>query len=291
MTMGIFMKRLIYPLLVAFVFLARVALAQEKAAPRPSPAHPGPRETADEVMVLPDMEVNSGRLGDYPFIDRNDISGGGLAPGEPPINIMYPGKAFTQGVPVGLAKVCIGLDEKGEATDYLLMAYTERYFGEALLAAVKATKFRPYLFKGVPIPSRYEYSYRFLPDFAVPLSGFDAIESRELMIHGGRPEFKYRPVTEAALDSRLERVRAAVPHFPPGYAPTGGKADWVMVTLYIDEEGKVRVPRVESASSPLLVRNALLAVSYWRFKPPTVKGKPVLVYAAFAVNFIVAPAP
>lgn len=81
-------------------------------------------------------------------------------------------------------------------------------------------------------------------------------------------------------------VRQPVPYFPDGYEPTNGKGDWVMVSLYIDEQGQVRVPNVDSASSPLLVRNALRAVHYWQFKPPTVKGKPVLVFAAFALSFI-----
>jgi TonB family protein len=91
------------------------------------------------------------------------------------------------------------------------------------------------------------------------------------------------------LDQRLEYVRQAVPYFPDGYTPAGGKADWVVVSLYVDEEGRVRVPRVDSASSPLLVPNALQAVHYWQFKPPTVNGRPALVYAAFAVSFVERP--
>src|SRR5258708_21654672 len=98
------------------------------------------------------------------------------------------------------------------------------------------------------------------------------------MVHGGRPDFKYQPVTEDALDNRLEYARQAVPHFPAGYTPAGGKADWVVVSLYIDEEGHVRIPSVDSASSPLLVRNALLAGPHLQVKPPTVKGHAVLLY-------------
>jgi len=65
----------------------------------------------------------------------------------------------------------------------------------------------------------------------------------------------------------------------------GGKGDWVVVSLYIDEEGRVRAPRVDSSPSPLLVRNALLASHYWQFKPPTVKGRPALVYAGLRGEF------
>lgn len=285
------MKRHHRQMLIVAALLTNNVWAADDHGPSSPPGDRDSSGKVDGFVELPDMVVTSGRLGDYHLIDKEDISGGGLAPGEPPIQVMYPGKAYAEGIPVGVAKVCIGLDENGEVTDYLLAGYSERYFGEALLAAVKATKFRPYRFKGVAIPSRYEYSYRFVADVSVPLSGFDAIQRRELLIRGGRPEIKYLAVTEAALDRRLERVREAVPHFPKDYVPQGGTADSVMVSLYVDEEGRVRVPRVESAASPALVRNALLAVRYWRFKPPTVKGQPALVFVLYAVPFIPAPGP
>lgn len=201
------------------------------------------------------------------------------------MSIFFPGSAYAAGISKGFATVCVELDDKGNATDYLLVAYTEKYFGEALLRNAKDTKYSPLLFKGVAVPSRFNFGYEFRPEFTVTMSSFDAIEHRQLEIHGGRPDFKYQPVTEEALDNRLEYLRQAVPYFPDGYTPTGGKPDWVMVTLYVDEQGQVRVPNVDSASFPLLIRNAIKAVHYWQFKPPTVKGKPVLVYAASAVNF------
>lgn len=245
---------------------------------------------ATEAPVdLPTVTVNGARLADYPPIARADLKGGGLAATEPPVRLFFPGSAYAAGVPKGLATVCVGLDEKGNATDFLLVAYTEKYFGEALLRAAQDTKYDALLFKGVAVRSRFNFGYVFKPDFSVPMSSFDAIERRQLQIQGGQPAFKYHPVTEAMLDDRLENIRQAVPHYPAGYTPAGDKGDWVVVSLYIDEEGRVRVPRVDSASSPLLVRNALLAVQHWQFKPATVGGKPALVYAAFAVSFVAAP--
>jgi hypothetical protein len=265
--------------LVAAFLAATSAFAEDPAPPLHSEA----------PVELPTVTVNGSRLADYPPIAVGDLRGGGIAPTEPPVRLFFPGSGYAAGIAKGQATVCVELDEKGNATDYLLVAWTEKYFGEALLRAAQDTKYAPLLFKGVAVPSRFNFGYEFTPDFSVPMSTFDAVERRELEIRGGRPDFKYHPVTEAALDNRLERVREAVPHFPAGYTPVGGKGDWVVVSLYIDEEGRVRVPRVDSASSPLLVRNALLAVHYWQFKPATVKGKPALVYAAFAVSFIKAP--
>ena len=269
------------------MLLAGVTLAaQPPGDPSPDPTppiDPGP------PVRLPKMTVNSARLADYPPIPRTDLRGGGLAPSEPPVNIFFPGSAYAAGIAKGYATVCVDVDEKGNATDYLLVAYSEKYFGEALLRNAKDTRYAPLSFKGVPIPSRFDFSYEFRPEFSVGLNSFEAVERRQLAIRGGRPDLKFHPFIEEELDNRLEYVRQAVPYFPDGYTPAGGKADWVMVTIYIDEEGHVRVPHVESASSPLLVPNALKAVRYWQFKPPTAKGQPVIVYAAFAVNFLPAP--
>jgi hypothetical protein len=88
------------------------------------------------------------------------------------------------------------------------------------------------------------------------------------------------------LDSPLEFLRQSVPVYPDGFTPTKGKPDSVMVSFFIDEEGRVRIPNVDSASSPLLIPNAIKAVHYWQFKPPVRKGKPVLVFAAYALSFI-----
>jgi hypothetical protein len=271
----------------AGLLLAGAGLAQDAAR---RPLQPGDAAEAGDPVELPKMIVHSARLEDYPLIPKAALSGGGLAPSEPPVYLMFPGSAYGAGVSRGFATVCVELDEKGNAVDYLLIAYTEKYFGDALMRNARDTRYSPRLFKGVAVPARFNFGYEFRAEFALALSSFDAVEHRQQEIRGGRPDFKYYPVTEEALDNRLENLRAALPYFPDGYTPTGTKADWVMVTLYIDETGRVRVPQVESASSPLLVRNAFRAVHYWQFKPPTVQGRPVLVYAAFAVSFIPAPA-
>ena len=53
----------------------------------------------------------------------------------------------------------------------------------------------------------------------------------------------------------------------------------------------MRLPNVESAESPLLIPNVIKAIKYWQFRPPTVKGRPVLVYSARALPFQAAETP
>jgi len=250
-------------------------------------ASPGSPATGVEApLELSKITVNSARLSDFPPIPKTELSGGGLAPSEPPVRIFFPGKAYFDGIPRGYASVAVELDIKGRAVDYLLAAYTEKYFGDALLREAKDTKYSPLLFRGVAVPARFNFGYEFRQELTVPMSSFGAFRNRLLEVSGGQPAFKYQPVMKDDLDSPLEFLRQSVPVYPDGFSPTKGTPDSVMVSFFIDEEGRVRIPNVDSASSPLLVPNAIKAVHYWQFKPPVRKGKPVLVFAAFALSFI-----
>ncbi len=60
----------------------------------------------------------------------------------------------------------------------------------------------------------------------------------------------------------------------------------VLVESIIDEEGKVRYPRLkESPGGPVMSLAALESLRSWRFKPATLEGKPVKVYYTLTVNF------
>lgn len=249
-----------------------------------SPASPA--TGVEEPLQLSKITVNGARLTDFPPIPKAELSGGGLAPSEPPVRIFYPGKAYSEGIPKGYASVAVELDVKGRAGDYLLAAYTEKYFGDALLREAKDTKYSPLLYKGVAVPSRFNFGYEFRQELTVPMSSFGAFRNRLLEVSGGRPAFKYQPVMKDDLDSPLEFIRQSVPVYPDGFTPMGGKPDSVMVSFFVDEEGRVRIPNVDSASSPLLIPNAIKAVRYWQFKPPLRKGKPALAFAAYALSFI-----
>ncbi len=265
------------------LFLVCTAFAEK--SPTTNATSPLPAKL-DSTLELPKVTVNSSRLADFPPIPKPDLKGGGISMKEPPMHLMFPGSAYVAGVPKGNATVCIELDDKGNPVDYLLVSYTEKYFGDALLRNAKRTWYSALQFKGVSIPYRFNFGYEFRPELTLAMNSFDAITHRQMEIRGGRLPFKYHAVMEEELDNRLECTRQALPYFPDGYTPTGGKADTVLISFYVDEQGNVRVPNVDSVSSPLLVRNAFKAVHYWQFKPPTVKGKPALVYVAYAVNFI-----
>jgi len=69
--------------------------------------------------------------------------------------------------------VCIELDEKGNATDYLLVAYTEKYFGRRCCAP-PGHEVCPAPVQGRRGAVALNFGYEFTPDFSVPMSSFDA---------------------------------------------------------------------------------------------------------------------
>jgi hypothetical protein len=182
--------------------------------------------------------------------------------------------------------VGVMLDSAGKPTDYLLIRYTDATFGDSLMHEAHGQLFAPRRVKGLAVPGRFEFGYHFSPNFTIWMNSFNAIEQRAKEIEGG-PHWVYQPHMESEVDGgRLEFTAATVPFIPDGVQAPKGKPLEALVTFFVDETGRVRLPSVESAASPLLIPNAIKAVSHWSFKPPTVAGKPVLVYTGRSVAYV-----
>ena len=81
-------------------------------------------------------------------------------------------------------------------------------------------------------------------------------------------------------------LNAALPQLPEGFSATEQNPVKVFVTFYVDEDGHVRAPNVESAAVPQLIPGAIAAVQQWSFKHPQAKGKPALVFVGRAIRFV-----
>lgn len=249
-------------------------------------AQDAPGAAGEPPTLLPAVTVVGQLLKDYPMFPKKDVTAPGFSDSSPPLDLFYPGQAYNEGVTEGNATVGVMLDEKGHATDFLLLRYTRKYFGDALLAQAHQQDYAPRRIKGVAVPGRFNFGYRFVPTFVLPMNSFNAIQQRTEQIEGG-PRVVYEPHLERELDGgALESTTGAVALLPDGYAAPKGKAVKAFVSFYVDETGRVRLPNVESAASPALVPNALKAVAHWHFKPPTVKGQPVLVFTLWTVTFV-----
>ena len=91
--------------------------------------------------------------------------------------------------------------------------------------------------------------------------------------------------------SQLDRIPTPTKVVEPG-VPLAAKnmTEKLVVTVhfYIDEQGRVRMPAVDRASSQSaepFAAEALAAVTQWQFEPPLSHGRPVLVAARQDFNF------
>ena len=248
-----------------------------------------PSTDLGDTVTLPKVTVEAESVRNFPFFKKVDVVPPGFSDTSAPIDLFFPGKAYVDGVSEGSATVGVMLDAEGNATDFLLLRYTQKYFGDSLLREAREQRYAPRRIRGVAVPGRFDFGYRFVPTMVMQMTSFGDIAQRYAQIEGG-PKFVYRPHLEREVDGGvLEDTKSAVAFIPDGFTPLPGDKLKVLVSFYVDEQGHVRLPNVESASSPLLIPNAVKAVEHWEFKPPTVNGRPVLVYTMWSVKFVAFP--
>ncbi len=270
-------KRRLIPTLLA----AGLVLAGPGRAEPPAPVTEGP------TVHLPDMQVDPiYELKDFKFPLKAEVAEADFANGSAPLRVTYPGKAFTAGVPTGRATVGVMLDARGRPVDFLVVRYTQPFFAEALMEEARDQRFAPRHLLGAAVPGSFHFTYNFrAPAGLNNISSFDALSRRLEEVSGG-PKFIYEPHREQELDGgALEPTRVAVPVLPASQAATTDQPVRALVTFYVDETGRVRLPNVESSLPPPLVPLAITALQQWAFKPPRIKGQPVLVHTARALAF------
>lgn len=82
------------------------------------------------------------------------------------------------------------------------------------------------------------------------------------------PKAIYQPQPEYADRPRKKKIQGTV-----------------LLSIVVTEEGTVRDPQVTKSLDKDLDRQAILAVSKWRFQPSTKDGKPVAVRIVIETNF------
>ena len=221
----------------------------------------------------------------FPAFPSGQYHPAGLGPKVAKIVINYPNGATNRGIMTGSAVVSVSVDAGGKATDYLIIGCTDQVFGPALVDEAKTLAYQPAKLNGVAVPARYDLGYIFAPEsMRVEVSAQDAVRLRS--DKDREAKLTYSAVSEKDLDHPLEITNAALPRLPEGFQSADKKETKVFVTFYIDEQGHVRAPNVESAASPELIPRAIEAIRLWSFKPPLVKGAPALVYTGKAMRFM-----
>lgn len=174
----------------------------------------------------------------------------------------------------GSARVNFTVNHEGRVIQVSVDEATAPEFGEAVAAAIAAWQFEPLRREGKETWADFSLSWRFVAPRP------DSAEQR-LLADGqaGR-----KPVNPRELDRPLFPLFVAQPVYPLGRRETGEEGE-ALVEIIIDREGRVRLPRVRSASHPDFGWAAATAVSRWLFETPRQAGEPVDVQVAIPLKF------
>lgn len=171
----------------------------------------------------------------------------------------------------GNATVEVRLAEDGTVIEARPTDSTRPEFGLALQAAVFASSFAPARKDGQAIAATFPLFAKFARERHDVHEGRVRLPALRL-VYEDTPE----PVTAEALDSPLRVVIQTEPIFRSAEG-AGGETATVELELIVDPSGRVRSPRVVSASRPDFGYAAVQACASWLFEPPTVGGKPAAV--------------
>ena len=179
----------------------------------------------------------------------------------------------------GKASVGYVVNDKGRVVQADIREATAPELGRALQAAIECFGFEPALKGGRPGPAVLAFSQQFNRD-----AGWLLVDDDDVALL--RREEK-KPETILAL-SELDAVPAprsrGSPRFPLSVKPevTTGEA---VIEFLIDEDGRVRLPRVVSASEEAFGYAAVQGVAAWRFEPPKRGDRPVVTRVQIPISF------
>lgn len=168
----------------------------------------------------------------------------------------------------GKAQCGIVIDAKGRVVQVKVLSASAPEFGLALYAALENFRFVPATLKGQPVASVLSFEQEF--DWTTPS---DRYGDDALSLEKRSPE---KIVSMAALDAPLKPRSRRSPTFPLG-APLEMETGQAVIECLIDKNGRVRLPRIASATHEAFGYAAVQAANAWWFDPPLVKGKPAVV--------------
>ena len=194
----------------------------------------------------------------------------------------YPMKMTFEGIYGGQARVVFSVDERGELIDVFQESYTHPEFGRLAAESIWKWKFQPSKLNGEPITVVKAIDFNFDDKRGVFSSGI--IEAAAAKLNFGRHAKSKQMYGPNDLDEELQAIEMGAPFFPEEFknSDVDGMAT---VVFYIDEKGETRLPYTSEYSHLAFGQSAVHAVLNWKFKPPTVNGKPASILVRQQFNF------
>lgn len=189
---------------------------------------------------------------------------------------------LAHGIGKGWARIVFVIEEDGSTGDFVLAEASHPAFGRELMRAIPRWEFNPVTNEeGETITARVSLNTLF--QYQGPIIHSFSSAVREFL-NQEEMNWYYSVADLSDLDRIPDPVGIYYPDTPEELKKEGITGE-VSVEFFIDEEGRVRAPRILSASDPRLGQIALNAVWNWRFEPPVRRGKPVTVRAVQTFKF------
>jgi TonB family protein len=197
---------------------------------------------------------------------------------------VFPLRLLSRGLTDGMAQVAISVDSSGQLVEWLVVKYTQPELADAAVTAVKQWKFEPGRQQGEAVGSMVDLVFHFEARGVVVSTATlgEAVDGRLARMRGDA--YAYQPCSARELDRIPMPTVTVRPQYPKVLADQGVRGQ-VTVEYYIDETGSVRMPSVSVDDNPILGALTVVAVSQWKFTPPTSRGKNVLVKASQVFDF------
>lgn len=183
----------------------------------------------------------------------------------------------------------IQIDENGRVTDLVVVEAAHWGLIERTRKLLEEARFEPARDEnGRPVTVRIPMRILFAHPAEVGLGTRSAMDAVEAVVNnsGRSARYKMEVATADKLDEPLKVVKQGerfVPETKDG-KPIAGNA---MVTFFVDDEGKVRLPTVTSSTDPIVAEAALLTLQAMQFAPPTIDKNPTVVRVAMPFNYTV----
>lgn len=197
---------------------------------------------------------------------------------------IFPLQLRNTSVTEGYAQVQLLVAADGSLLETFISAYSHPEFCDSATQAIRGWVFRPVdASEANKLPQRYNLRFNFRHEGMIIVSG-DFQETVNAFLKTKRLDRSVSPCKLRDLDNIPEALNLIVPTYPTELKKQKVEGA-VSVSFFIDEDGRVRVPNVDTSTRPEFATAALEAVSKWTFVPPQRKGQATRVLAVQDFNF------
>jgi len=226
---------------------------ESPAGPRPSP-HPLQGITAGSSVAPQPPSVDSGAV--YPFEDLMENKQGTL-------------------------EATILISVEGMVVDTTWQGEPDADFKLAIEAMLDSVRFPAAVEDGKAVAKTLDLKWVFNPlDGEVRISDSGAAILKRLRLGGDAAHF----TGGKDLDRALRAYERRAPVFPTRL-PLTVETGEAMIEFFVDETGRLQLPRIVSATDPSFGYAACQAIVRWRFNRPTVQGQPTVTRVQQPVHF------